>query len=81
MSKNFQETSSNGKEQLCRWKFSEIENLLQTFYRDNHKNMVFYLHYDIIQKQCFDIFHLPHRLHQSIPRLMIKKQTIWSKTD
>ena len=35
---------SNSKKQLCRWRFSEIENLLQTFYRDNHKNMVFYSH-------------------------------------
>ena len=37
-------TSSNGKKQFCGWKFFEIENLLETFYQDNNKNMVFYLH-------------------------------------
>ena len=37
-----------GKEQICRWQLSKIENLLETFYRGNHKNMVFYLHQNII---------------------------------
>ena len=32
-----------GKKLLCRWNFSKIENLLETFYWENHKNMVFYL--------------------------------------
>ena len=44
VSKIFQKTSSNGKKQLCCWKFPEIENLLETFYRDNHKKIVLYLH-------------------------------------
>ena len=37
-------SGANELNETCRWKFSEIKNLLETYYRDNHKNMVFYLH-------------------------------------
>ena len=49
----FQKTFSKGKKQLCRCKFSEIENLLETFYRYNDKNMVFYLHWNIVLRKMF----------------------------
>ena len=47
MDQKFFEIMDNEKPTKIEERKKEVENLLETFYLDNHKNMVFYLYQNI----------------------------------